>query len=38
MTIEQARNGADNLENELATLPEKFKGKSVNDIVKHTVI
>ncbi len=35
MTIEQARNSnADNLENELADLPEKYKGKSVAEIAE----
>lgn len=34
MTIEQARTSADNLENELADLPEKFKGKTAVEIAK----
>lgn len=34
MTIEQARTNADNLENELADLPEKYRGKSAADLAK----
>lgn len=34
MTIDTARTSADNLDNELADLPEKFKGKSVTDVAK----
>ena len=34
MIDEQARTNADNLDNELASLPDKYKGKSVADVVR----